>query len=243
VFREIESTNTFLLNAARPAAGDMRVAIAHAQTHGRGRHGKDWYSPAGAGLWMSIAYTFMTPPKTLPALTLAIGVTLAKELRELGVVDIALKWPNDLLVGSRKLGGILLESRANGMTAIVGIGINLALPKNANCHIKTGNMPVDLRELIPTIPAIELLAAKLIEHLGTTLRLFDQNGFASFATAWSEFDALVGSRVSVQSSGVEQTGIACGIAADGALLIDSNAGMLRVVSGSVNLIDCEEAVA
>lgn len=246
-FNEIDSTNRYLLEAEKPLPGSLRVAIAKAQTCGRGRHGKDWYSPAGAGLWMSIGYTFAAPPSTLPALTLAIGATLAEELRDIGVVDIGLKWPNDLLVGGRKLGGILVESCAAGMTAITGVGINIALPKNANSHIKTGNMPIDLGELLPVVPDVEWLAAKLIERLGVTLQKFDRDGFDAFVESWSAFDVLAGNEVVVQRLDAEQTetvhGIAHGIAADGALMIDGDEGIQRIVSGSVSLVDCEEAVA
>jgi len=246
-FDEIASTNTYLLEVSKPSAGRLRVAIANTQTQGRGRHGKDWYSPAGAGLWLSLAYTFSTPPTRLAALTLAVGASLAEELRELGVDEVELKWPNDLLVGGRKLGGILLESCAGGMTAIIGIGINIALPKNANSHIKTGIMPIDLRELLPRVPGIESLAAASIERLGATLQRFDRDGFGPFVAAWSAFDALVGKDVVVQRADTEQAdivhGIAHGIAADGALMVHGEEGIQRIVSGSVRLIDCEEAVA
>ncbi len=246
-FDVIASTNTYLLEANKPSAGGLRVAIANTQTHGRGRHGKAWYSPAGAGLWLSLAYTFTTPPTRLPALTLAVGATLAEELRQLGVVEVALKWPNDLLVGKRKLGGILLESCAAGMTAVIGIGINIALPKNANSHIKTGIMPIDLSELLPSVPGIEGLAAALIERLGATLQIFDRDGFDPFRASWSVFDALAGKDVVVQRADAEQVdivhGIAHGIAADGALMVHGDEGIQRIVSGSVSLVDCEEAVA
>ena len=242
-FREIGSTNSYLLEAGKPMPGHMRVAIAEQQTAGRGRRDKAWYSPPGAGLWMSVAYSFTVRPAHMSALTLAVGTAVASELADLGVGDILLKWPNDLLVDERKLGGILLESRANGMTAVVGIGINMALPKNAEGHIKATRKPIDLSVLLAAVPSIDALAAQLIERLVPTLQEFNRSGFESFATQWSKLDVLAGREIVVDRGGIKQTGIARGIATDGALLLHNEEGLQRIISGSVSTIDCEEAVA
>lgn len=243
VFREIGSTNSYLLAAGKPMPGQLRVAIAEQQTAGRGRRDKQWYSPRGAGLWMSIAYSFAARPANLSALTLAAGTTVASELADLGVSGISLKWPNDLLVNERKLGGILLESCANGMTAVIGIGINMALPVNAAGHIKAAIKPIDLTALLANVPSVDALAARLIERLSESLQRFDRDGFESFATAWSRLDVLNGREIVVDSAGIKETGIAHGIAPDGALLLRTEEGLQRIVSGSVSIIDCEEAVA
>jgi len=242
-FREIGSTNTYLLEAENPAPGFIRVVIAEQQTAGRGRRDKKWYSPPGAGLWMSIAYTFVAAPTNLSALTLAIGVTLADEFSMLGVGNISLKWPNDLLVGDRKLGGILLESCAGGMTAVVGIGINLLLPDDASRHIEGKQSPIDLDELLPSVPSLESLAAQLIERLLTALQKFDRDGFDSFAEACSKFDAMAGRKIVVQQEGLEETGTAQGIGNDGALMLRTDQGLHRIVSGSIRFADGEDEVA
>jgi len=242
-FREIGSTNTYLLEAENPAPGSMRVVIAEQQTAGRGRRNKKWYSPPGAGLWMSIAYTFVTAPTHLSALTLAIGATLAIEFKALGVGNISLKWPNDLLVGDRKLGGILLESRSGGMTAVVGIGINRMLPEDASRHVEGIQNPIDLRELLPSVPTLESLASRLIESLMAAVKKFDRDGFDSFAEDWSNFDAMAGRKIVVQQEGCEESGTAQGIASDGALMLRTNQGLHRIVSGSVRVADCEDEVA
>lgn len=242
-FREIGSTNSYLLTAGKPIPGHMRVAIAAQQTAGRGQRDKPWYSPPGAGLWMSVAYSFTVRPANLSALTLAVGTAVANELADLGVSGVLLKWPNDLLVDDRKLGGILLESCANGMTAILGIGINMALPNKADEHIRAAKKPIDLGSVLAAVPSVDALAARVIERLCTTLQKFDRDGFESFATEWSRRDALAGREIVVNREGSRETGIAHGIAADGALLLRNGAGLQRIVSGSVSIIDCEEAVA
>ena len=218
-FREIGSTNSYLLAAGKPLPGHMRVAIAEQQTAGRGRRDKPWYSPAGAGLWMSVAYSFTVRPANLSALTLAVGTAVANELTDLGVSSVLLKWPNDLLVDERKLGGILLESCANGMTAIVGIGINMALPNKADEHINAARKPIDLSSVLAAVPSVDALAARVTERLCATLQTFDRDGFASFATEWSRLDALEGREIVVNREGIRETGISHGIAPDGALLL------------------------
>ncbi|NOX68574.1 MAG: biotin--[acetyl-CoA-carboxylase] ligase [Gammaproteobacteria bacterium] len=243
VFREIGSTNSYLLEAEKPMPGHMRVALAEQQTAGRGRQDKSWYSPPGAGLWMSIAYSFTVRPANLSALTLAVGSTVANELAALGVAGVLLKWPNDLLIDERKLGGILLESCANGMTAVVGIGINMLLPKNTDKHIKASRPAIDLDAVLAVVPSIDILAARVIERLRETLQTFGRDGFASFAPEWSKLDALAGREIVVDQAGVRETGTARGIAPDGALLLHNGDGLRRVVSGSVSIVDRKEAVA
>jgi len=243
VFREIGSTNSYLLAAGKPMPGQMRVAIAEQQTAGRGRRDKQWYSPPDAGLWMSVAYSFTVRSANLSALTLAVGTAVANELADLGVSGVLLKWPNDLLVDERKLGGILLESCANGMTAIVGIGINMALPNKADEHIRAVRKPIDLSSVLEVVPSVDALAARVIERLRAALQKFDRDGFESFAPEWSRLDALAGREIVVNRAGIRETGIAQGIAPDGALLLRNDAGLQRIVSGSVNIMDCEEAVA
>jgi BirA family biotin operon repressor/biotin-[acetyl-CoA-carboxylase] ligase len=242
-FQEIGSTNTYLLDCPVPSPGTMRVAITERQTAGRGRRDKDWYSPSRSGLWMSVAYTFKLRPENLSALTLAVGATLADELSILGVRNIGLKWPNDLVVGGRKLGGILLESCANGATAVTGIGINMSLPKDAKEHIGAENEPIDLASILPKTPSVERLTTCLIDRLGSALNQFDDDGFKSFVAGWSRFDTLAGVEIAVRSPDGEESGTAQGIADDGALLLKNSHGLRRIVSGSVRMVDCEEAVA
>ena len=129
-FESLDSTNDYLLAAPKPAPSMARVALADEQTSGRGRGDKRWVSAAGGGLWMSIAYTFAPTPPALSTLTLAIGSDIAHCLGEFGAGGIMLKWPNDLMLDHRKLGGILVETRtaAASSTIVCGIGINLRDP-------------------------------------------------------------------------------------------------------------------
>ena len=106
VFAEIDSTNTWLMGQPAPETGMHRIAVADHQTAGRGRGGKRWLSAPGASLCLSIAHTFRQKPDNIAALTLAVGVAALHALRDTGVDDVKLKWPNDIVAGDQKLGGI-----------------------------------------------------------------------------------------------------------------------------------------
>ena len=130
VFDTIDSTNSYLLGAEAPGIGRCRVALAEVQTAGRGRRSRRWLSPRGAGVYLSLAYTFPRRQQGLPSLALAIGCGVARLLQEFGARDIGLKWPNDVLSGGAKLCGILSEvapANREGLTVVIGVGLNVNL--------------------------------------------------------------------------------------------------------------------
>ena len=131
VLTEVDSTNRRLLESAPPPPGKLAACLAEFQTAGRGRRGRRWLAPLGGGLCLSAGWQFAGTPRDLSALTLAVGVVARRALADAARVDVALKWPNDLVHDERKLGGILLElaAEAQGRCYVVaGIGINVALP-------------------------------------------------------------------------------------------------------------------
>ena len=230
-FERIDSTNTYLMENAAPPAGRWHVAIADEQTGGRGRGGNPWRSKRGGGLWMSAAYTFEAAPAGLSSLTLAVGAVVAAELEALGLERIRLKWPNDLVVGQRKLGGILVESTARGRTAVCGIGINLDTPRLDDD--KTSLAPIGLKALMATPPDRDSLAALMLEGIVQAAPLFAAEGFAAFRSRWTGYDWLLGQAVTVTGIDPELSGIASGIFDDGALRVRDGAAEHRVVSGTV----------
>src|SRR5205085_1361572 len=118
------STNSVLLERANPPSALSEVFLAEYQTAGRGRRGRAWQASPGGAICLSLSWTFREVPRDLGALSLVIGVCALRALRELGVVGAGLKWPNDLLLGERKLGGVLIELRAESAgPACVVIGI------------------------------------------------------------------------------------------------------------------------
>ena len=124
----VDSTNQRLIEAA--SAGDPQALFAEAQSAGRGRRGRDWRSPFGANLYLSLAWSFAGWPPKLGTLPLAIGITAARALAACGLPGVQLKWPNDLRIGDAKLGGILIESRSEiggSCRVIIGLGLNVAM--------------------------------------------------------------------------------------------------------------------
>ena len=241
VFPEIESTNAYLMAQSVPDAGMHRVAIAGHQTAGRGRGDKQWMSAPGSSLCLSIAHTFRERPNKLSALTLAIGVAAAHALGDNGIDDIQLKWPNDIVAGDGKLGGILVETHHRSQrtaSVVVGIGINLELPAEilANVDSEWAHAPTDLRSILGRSVARESLSAAMIDRVVDALFTFEKRGLAAFAQSWSERDWLRGRDITVERPGRSVSGKAFGIDSDGALIVKEAATTTRVISGSV-LVD------
>ncbi len=236
---EVGSTNDFLRSAPLPAARRWHLALAEMQTKGRGRGENIWLSPPGAGLWMSAVHTSDEIPQGLSSFTLAVGVAVADALASAGVNDIRLKWPNDLIVRDRKLGGILVESITGGRTAVCGIGINAALPELDSLSFSQALRPIDLATVNGEPPDRNTLAGGIVTRLVGVAERFASDGFAPIADEWMEYDWLRGRDVSV--SGVEPpiTGVANGIGKNGELMLQNGGVDVPVVSGSVRPIDQE----
>lgn len=240
VFGSIASTNTYLMSQPAPAAGRFRVAIADHQTSGRGRHYRRWLSPPGAGLYLSLAYSFEQQPENVSSLTLAIGVGVVDALKNLGITGISLKWPNDIVAQDGKLGGILTEMQSRpqqGMTVVTGIGLNLALPEDIERQIESdwAARAVDLATICDEMPPPLQIAAALLDEVLLVMRKFEAYGFAGFVEHWCEYDWLNKRNVIVDQPDRQVSGIASGVDQDGALLVETGNGNVRVVSGSVTV--------
>lgn len=247
VFAEIDSTNSYLMQQPGPASGKMRVAVTDNQTAGRGRHGRTWQSPSGSGLCLSMAYTFASNPANPPALTLAIGLGVIAALQELSVADVQLKWPNDLIAMDGKLGGILTEMQSmpgGAMTVVTGIGLNIDVSERPDFSLETdwGRRIVDLKSYVAVLPGWSRIAAGFIGGLCSTFVDYEAAGFAQFRNRWSAHDWLFGREVTIDTPEQQITGIAAGVADDGALMVDTQSGgSHRVVSGSVVMVGAWES--
>jgi BirA family biotin operon repressor/biotin-[acetyl-CoA-carboxylase] ligase len=242
-FAAIESTNSYLMQEAPPAPGGFHVALTDNQTAGRGRHGRTWQSPPGTGLCLSVAYTFAAQPRNLPALTLAIGLGLIDALDGLGIGGIALKWPNDLVARDGKLGGILTESQALGgesIHVVSGVGLNVELPADFDlgAEAERAQAVSDLAGLADDLPPANTIAACLVDGLCGVFVDYETRGFAAFARRWHERDWLRGRELTIDMPRQPVSGVAAGIADDGALLVAVADGAVhRVTSGTVVLAD------
>jgi BirA family biotin operon repressor/biotin-[acetyl-CoA-carboxylase] ligase len=236
---EVDSTNTRLLAATPPPCGSADVCLSELQYAGRGRRGRRWIAPFGSGVVLSIAWTFGDGAHTLPALSLAVGVAVARAARRAGADGVMLKWPNDILFHGRKIGGVLIELRTEvGGPAhvVIGVGVNVTLPGEARTEIEAGGAPAAaLIDACGTAPSRNLVAGAILDELLSMLAQFEREGFAAFKDAWSELDALSGRPARVLLADTAIAGTARGVDPEGALLLETGDRVQRFVSGEVSL--------
>ncbi|HZP10840.1 MAG TPA: bifunctional biotin--[acetyl-CoA-carboxylase] ligase/biotin operon repressor BirA [Nevskiaceae bacterium] len=227
-----DSTNQRLAEA--DASADPQALFAEFQSAGRGRHGREWVSPFGANVYLSLAWTFPHWPAQITALPLAIGVACARALRAQGVDGVALKWPNDLLVGGKKLGGILIEQRGEGggaCRAIVGVGINVSMQDARGI-----TQPwTSVASVIGKTPSRNAIAAELLAQLVLALEQFAERGFAAFATEWDRLDLTRDQPVRIEAGKDSYEGVARGLDRNGALKIETSSGVRHALAGDVSL--------
>ena len=230
---ETDSTQRQAQREPPPAHG-ARVHLAERQTAGRGRHGRAWHSPLGANLYCSVARRFDLGFARLSGLSLAVGVAIADALHGLGYGEVRLKWPNDLVVAGRKLGGVLIDLRGEALgpcEAVVGFGLNVRMPADTG---DLGQPWCDLAGLA-TPPPRNALAAAMLGTLLPALARFERDGLAPFAARWGALDALAGLAVRVHDGGRVHVGVALGIADDGALRVRHDHGVRDWHGGEVSV--------
>jgi BirA family transcriptional regulator, biotin operon repressor / biotin---[acetyl-CoA-carboxylase] ligase len=220
----IGSTNERASELAREGAPAGTVVVAEEQTEGRGRRGASWESPPGVGLWMSVLVGGQERAAQLPLL---VGLACAEGIEaHVAGIRVAIKWPNDLLVGGLKVGGILCEVAENRV--VVGFGINVTTPPGGFPETLSG-VATSLDEHGAKAVSRSHLAGSILAHLDIIL-----GREAPFPTVLPELerrDALLGRRVETERGGV---GLACGIDPSGALVVErSDGSRVRVISGSV----------
>jgi BirA family biotin operon repressor/biotin-[acetyl-CoA-carboxylase] ligase len=235
----VGSTNTVLLERAAPPEGACDVALAEFQSAGRGRRGRLWLAPPGGAVCLSVSWTFAQMPRDVGSLSLAIGVCVLRALGRLGVADLRLKWPNDVLLGEAKLGGILIELRAEAAgpaCAVIGIGLNVALGAGLIAAIAAqGGEAADLAAPGTTRPSRNAIAGHVIDACIDGLLHFEREGLRAFMDEWRHHDALRGRAVTVLNGEERTRGLARGVDLSGALLVESPQGLRKFVSGEVSV--------
>jgi BirA family biotin operon repressor/biotin-[acetyl-CoA-carboxylase] ligase len=233
VVQETGSTNSDLLARAATLTAPLLLAALH-QTAGRGRAGRSFLTAAGGALTFSLAWKFDGPVQRLSGLPLAAGVALAEALGALDV-PVQLKWPNDLLKDGAKLAGMLVETQSapgGGTWAIIGIGLNLAVPDALEQQI---GRSVAAATWLAQMDRDVLMAA-LLDALAAALTRFSHAGFAPFCARWNSRHAYAGREVTIVDNGVVlHAGVAAGVDDSGALLLDTPTGRVVVHAGDVSL--------
>lgn len=245
---ETASTQADALAAPTPRQG-CAIFLAERQTHGQGRRGRNWESPLAANLYMSISRRFAVELSALAGLSLVVGVAAAEALNA-RIPDagdafakaasdagrIGVKWPNDLVADGKKLGGILIQLRADaaaGAQAVIGIGINVRMPAANAAHIDQAWC--DLHQLGAGAMSRNELAAAMLDGLLPALEQFEQHGLAPFLPRWQRLDSLAGKPVRIIEGTEILEGTSFGISDSGALRLRQGERERLFHSGEVSL--------
>ena len=232
IFEQCDSTNRYLMADARQGVASGKVCLAEYQTAGKGRRGRQWVSPFGQNIILSILWRFELGTASIAGLSLAIGVAVIRALKNQGIDDVGLKWPNDLVWQARKLGGILIEvsGETGGPCAVVvGLGLNGFLPAKAAEDIQQAW--VDLKHITGQSSLDRnRLTAELLNVLFPLLAEFEATPLSTYLHEWRQYDCMLGKTVTVLLHNQKVTGIVKGIDDDGLLLLQDTQGRVQAFS-------------
>lgn len=214
-----------------------RVIVSEYQTAGRGRRGKQWVSPFASNLYLSIIWDFDQGATALQGLSLGIGVAASRALKEFNVGSVQLKWPNDIYIDNKKLGGILLEmvgDPGGQCTVIIGIGINHRMPEASGQAID--QKWTDLTSSSAQFISRNILAGSIINHCFEILSDFQQQGFAAYRDEWQAIDAFKGKKAVISTAKDAVEGMPLGVDELGALKMEMDNGEIKhFIGGELSL--------
>ena len=235
VFTSIDSTNNWLLSRI----GQIReghLCFAEHQSAGKGRRGRTWVSPVGSNLMFSMYWQMPDGMAAAMGVSLVAGVAVVETLRDMGLTDVRLKWPNDIYAQDKKLAGILVEmtGQAGGMAhLVIGIGLNIQIPEQARQQI---NQPlIDLFELKQQPIERTNLAIRLGKALRQALTMHRNQGLNKFISRWNDFDNYRDRPVVLWLANRQVQGIGRGINAQGAFCLETEQGLEAFVGGEISL--------
>ncbi|WP_236074986.1 biotin--[acetyl-CoA-carboxylase] ligase [Teredinibacter purpureus] len=238
ILQQTDSTNQAVLNAVPQGAGHGLVVLAEQQTAGRGRRGRVWASPYGANIYLSVGWRFSLGAAALEGLSLAVGVAVAHALKVLGYPQSQLKWPNDVLVDGKKLGGILLEMTGDASGecyVVVGIGLNVRMPVLAGEDI--GQPWVDLASLSCSEGGRDrsLIAAEILNQLLPLLAGYERMGFSPYRYQWEQLSAHQGQEVVLVTPSEQIKGVQLGVTDAGGVRLQLAVGERVFLGGEISL--------
>lgn len=227
------STQDVVITAAQDGAAEGFACWAGEQTAGRGRQGREWVAPAGSALLVSVL--LRRSPAVAAGVPFAAGLAVVDGLARTCDVGARLKWPNDVLVDGRKLAGILTEvepaSSSPGEVAVVlGLGLNLRV-----AAFPAGATGISLHEVVEDPPGAEVILGAWAEALWPRIAALEEGGIAAVLTDWRRSSVGLGQAVAVETVSGTIRGVALDVADDGALLVESDGQVHRVLAGDVHL--------
>ena len=237
VHLQLDSTNNYLRKQVSVGLPAVRACVAECQSAGRGRRDRAWISPFGGGLYLSLLWFSQRDPADMSGVSLVVGLAVLRAFQSLDIRGAGLKWPNDIMWGGGKLGGVLLDiSGESGgpCSVVIGVGINVRLQPQ---EMRAVAQPwVDLYTVTRgNIVSRNQLAGALLEQLITVLQAFQQRGLEPFLEEWRQHDLIAGHRVQLTLPDRTIAGTAQGIDADGSLVMNSDGVLCRFTSGEVSL--------
>ncbi len=236
VLFKTSSTNSVLSHQLETAQVHGNVVLAEYQSKGRGRRGKPWVSPLASGISLSVAWHFDVAPAALGLLSLYMGVAVARTLLQLGLTDVGLKWPNDVVVNDKKLGGILLELRgeASGpVDVIVGIGLNYNLPVDVISDIDQA--VCDLCGLSKKRLSRNYIVATLLSNVLVVLHDVQSGVSTNLIDEWRQFDRYSGREARLIMSEKKIDGVLKGVDDQGQLLMLVDGVLEKYTAGEISL--------
>jgi BirA family biotin operon repressor/biotin-[acetyl-CoA-carboxylase] ligase len=233
---ETVSTNDWLRDQATPEVNSGRACLAEYQRGGRGRRGRRWVCAFGSNIYLSLAWRFDLAMADLAGLSLAAGVGVARVLEAHGLKGHGLKWPNDIYLEGKKLGGILVEASGEmegPALAIIGVGINLQLEKDVAAGI---DQPwTDMASALDCPADRNLLCGDLLAELIVTCRQFQNLGLSHFLDEWKAYDIHLGQRVELHLGSQVIPGIYRGLDERGGLVLETSGEQRSWYAGEVSL--------
>ena len=233
---EVDSTNDRLL--AMPASQRHRMALlAEHQTAGRGRRGRQWVSPCGRNIYLSLGWTFETGASALGCLPLVVALAACDALAQAGLTDHRVKWPNDLMLDGRKLGGCLVDIQGDAKGpchAVMGVGLNLYMPSGLPEAAAIDQPWTDLGAALPGLSRNRLAGLLLNAMLAKTSQ-FSSQGFQPLQAEWRARDGLAGQQVELSHASGTVRGQVLGITARGALRLQFSSGTGEYAAGEVSI--------
>ncbi|MGS2718918.1 bifunctional biotin--[acetyl-CoA-carboxylase] ligase/biotin operon repressor BirA [Eionea flava] len=236
LFDSVESTNTVAMERAVEGKCDELkgyVCLAERQSKGKGRRGRHWSSPYGRNIYLSLIWEFEGGANKLEGLSLAVGMAVAESLNAIGLSAVKLKWPNDILVDGKKLGGILVEMAgdpAGLCQVVIGVGLNVHMQRGDDIEQPWASIGHYLPEV-----SRNYLTAEIIRRLFTMLAIYEKEGFTALSSAWQQWDGFADADVCVHSGASTILGVAKGIYPNGALRLVVDGVDQAIYGGEVSL--------
>jgi BirA family biotin operon repressor/biotin-[acetyl-CoA-carboxylase] ligase len=237
-FETLNSTNSYAMGLPEKECEDGTIIIANSQSAGRGRFNRSWVSPPNKNLYMSIVLKPDITLKDASILSLMAALSCVIALRKISTVEASIKWPNDIIINHRKLGGILIETRSENKKlsmAVVGIGINV--------NFRFYEMPDEIRKEATSLKeetginySRTDIALKTLKELDIWYDLFLRGGKEKIIKEWLRYSLTVGKHIKVRSGNSIYSGIAIGIDDEGRLLLKNGTNEIKISSGDVTVL-------